>query len=570
VELRDELHFRTLVEQIQAITYVAEWAPGAPLRYVSPQIEELLGYPPQAWIEDQTLWERSLHPEDRDRILAEESRTYEETTRFDAEYRMLAADGSVVWFWERDTIVYDDDGQPAFSQGVMVDITARKHAEARAHDAEEEVRRLAFHDGLTELPNRAQLDVRLRAAVADARARDRAVALLFFDLDNFKLVNDSLGHAAGDRLLRRVARRLQGAEAPGGLLARHGGDEFLILLDDLDPVTAEATALAAADDVAVRLAKPFRIAGAEFHVEASVGISLFPSDAGGPEALLQHADAAMYQSKGRGRAASTVYARMTHDPLERLSLTTRLRRAIANDELELHYQPIVWTASGRLHSMEALLRWNDPDRGLVHPDQFIPAAEEMSLLEPIGDWVVGDITRQMLEWEALGLEPHVAFNVSPRELHRPDFAPELAERLTSAGVNPRHLTMEVTESATLREPERIGPLLRQLRLIGLQIAIDDFGAGWSSLSRLRQLPVQSLKIDRSFLREIPDDPESGAIVRAVIALSDALSMTTVAEGVELPVQQHFLAAQGCPLAQGRLFGSAVPTAEMTARLLDER
>ena len=316
------------------------------------------------------------------------------------------------------------------------------------------------------------------------------MALLFLDLDNFKLVNDSLGHAAGDRLLRRVARRLQGAEAPGGLLARHGGDEFLILLDDLDPGTAETAARAAADDVAVRLAKPFRIAGAEFHVEASVGISLFPGDADGPEALLQHADAAMYQSKGRGRAASTVYARMTHDPLERLSLTTRLRRAIANDELELHYQPIVWTASGRLHSMEALLRWNDPDRGLVHPDRFIPAAEEMSLLEPIGEWVVGDITRQMLEWEALGLAPHVSFNVSPRELHRPDFALELAERLTSAGVDPRHLTMEVTESATLREPERIGPLLRQLRLIGLQIAIDDFGAGWSSLSRLRQLPVQ--------------------------------------------------------------------------------
>jgi EAL domain-containing protein (putative c-di-GMP-specific phosphodiesterase class I) len=319
----------------------------------------------------------------------------------------------------------------------------------------------------------------------------------------------------------------------------------------------------------VRLAKPFRISGAEFHVEASVGISLFPSDADGPETLLQHADAAMYQSKGRGRAASTVYARKSHDPLERLSLTTRLRRAIVNDELELHYQPIVWTASGRLHSMEALLRWNDPDRGLVQPDRFIPAAEEMSLLEPISDWVISDITRQMLEWEAQGLAPKVSFNISPRELHRPDFAPELAEKLMSSGVNPRHLTMEVTESATLREPERIGPLLRQLRLIGLQIAIDDFGAGWSSLSRLRQLPVQSLKIDRSFLREIPDDPESGAIVRAVIALSDALGMSTVAEGVELPVQQHFLAAQGCPLAQGRLFGGAIPAAAMTERLLDE-
>ena len=260
---------------------------------------------------------------------------------------------------------------------------------------------------------------------------------------------------------------------------------------------------------------------------------------------------------------------MGHDPLERLSLSSRLRRAIADDELELHYQPIVWTASGRLHSMEALLRWNDPERGLVHPDAFLPAAEQMSLLDPIGEWVVGAMARQLREWEAAGLRPRMSFNVSPRELHRPDFALELIARLRGEGVDPRRLTMELTESATLREPERIGPLLRELHDAGLQIAIDDFGAGWSSLSRLRLLPVQTLKIDRSFLREIPDDPESGAIVRAVIALSDALGMTTVAEGVEVPLQQHFLAALGCPLAQGRLFGDALPAAGMTARLTAE-
>ena len=216
--------------------------------------------------------------------------------------------------------------------------------------------------------------------------------------------------------------------------------------------------------------------------------------------------------------------------------------------------------------MEALLRWNDPDRGLIGPDRFIPAAEEMSLLEPIGEWVVGAIARQLKAWHADGLDPHVSFNVSPRELHRPDFVTDLGQRLAAAGVDPTRLTMELTESATLREPERIGPLLRELHAIGLQIAIDDFGAGWSSLSRLRQMPVQMLKIDRSFLREIPEDPEAGAIVRAVIALADALGMTTVAEGVELPVQRQFLAAHGCPLAQGRLFGDAEPAAAMTARL----
>jgi diguanylate cyclase (GGDEF)-like protein/PAS domain S-box-containing protein len=436
--------------------------------------------------------------------------------------------------------------------------------------AERELRKLAFFDALTGLPNRAQLESRVRAAVNRARRRQDAVALLLVDLDNFKLVNDSLGRSGGDRLLRRVAGRLRGAEGERGLLARHGADEFVLLLADLPREQAEAIARETSDELALRLAKPFTVTGAEFHVAASIGISVFPDDADGAEALLQHADAAMYQSKGRGRAASTVYAGVTHDPLERLSLSRRLRRAIARGELALHFQPIVWTASGRLHSMEALLRWQDPDRGLVHPDAFIPAAEEMGLLDPIGAWVVDALAEQIVRWRGEGLEPRVSFNVSPRQLLRPDFAVELGEQLRGTGVDPTLLTMELTESATLREPELIGPLLRELRALGLQLAIDDFGAGWSSLSRLRALPVQTLKIDRSFLREIPEDPESGAIVRAIIALSDALGMTTVAEGVEQPVQQHFLAAQGCPLSQGRLFGDALPPEVMTERLRAER
>ena len=457
----------------------------------------------------------------------------------------------------------------ADAKGRMVAVLSGQDITDRVR-AEQELRRLAFSDALTGLPNRAQLESRVRAAVSRARRRDRAVALLLVDLDNFKLVNDSLGHAAGDRLLRRVAARLRGLEGERGLLARHGGDEFVLMLGDLPRDQAERGARETADQLALRLAKPFTVAGAEFHVEASIGISIFPDDADSAEALLQHADVAMYQSKGRGRAAATVYSGVTHDPLERLSLSRRLRRAIARGELALHFQPIVWTASGRLHSMEALLRWQDPERGLVHPERFIPAAEEMGLLDPIGAWVIDALAAQIGRWQAQGLEPRVSFNVSPRELLRPDFASELGERLRVAAVDPALLTMELTESATLREPELIGPLLRELRALGLQLAIDDFGAGWSSLSRLRLLPVQMLKIDRSFLRAIPEDPEAGAIVRAVIALSDALGMTTVAEGVEQPVQQHFLAAQGCPLSQGRLFGDALPAAAMTERLLNER
>jgi diguanylate cyclase (GGDEF)-like protein/PAS domain S-box-containing protein len=692
-----ELRYRSLVEQIHAVSYVADWGPLPPLRYVSPQIEGLLGFPAQRWLDDPELWERQLHPDDRERVLAEAHRAHTAEVPFEAEYRVVAADGTVRWLWERDAIVRDDDGRPAASHGVIVDVSQLKAAESRLHDAEsalrverdraeryldvagdvlvvlspdesvamlnrqgrellgddtgelvgrnwfeeavpaedredtraafrrmlaetggeperfeneivtrrgerrhiawqnlvlrddagravamlssgqdvtdrvraeEEVRRLAFFDPLTGLANRAQFESRLRAAVTQARRRGRRVALLFVDLDNFKLVNDSLGHSAGDRLLRRIAGRLRGVEGEG-TLARQGGDEFLLLLPDLG-ADAVDVARAAADDVAERLAEPFQVTGAEFHVEASVGISVFPDDADGAESLMQHADVAMYESKGRGRAASTVYAQVTRDPLERLSLSARLRRALAGEELVLHYQPIVWTATGHLHSMEALLRWDDPERGLIGPDHFIPAAEEMGLLESIGAWVFGALTRQVAEWTADGLDPRVSFNVSPRELLRPDFAAGLRARMEAAGVDARALTMELTESATLREPERIGPLLHELRALGLQIAIDDFGAGYSSLSRLRSLPVQMLKIDRSFLHEIPDDPESGAIVRAIIALGDALGVTTVAEGVELPVQQHFLAAQGCPLSQGRLFGDALAPDAMTELLRSDR
>jgi diguanylate cyclase (GGDEF)-like protein/PAS domain S-box-containing protein len=518
--------------------------PGHPLTYVNPAFEQLTGWPRAEAIGRNCRFLQG--PETDDRAVREIREALARGEGCQVTLRNHRRDGEAFWNQVTITPVADGDERVVAWTGALVEVPGPL-------------------DRVTGLPDRAQLDDRLRAAVARARRRGRAVALLFVDLDNFKLVNDSLGHAAGDRLLRRVATRLSGVEEDG-LLARHGGDEFLILLEDLGPEEAEEAARAAADEVAGRLAEPFRIAGAEFHVEASTGISVFPGDADGAHALLQHADVAMYQSKGRGRAASTVYARTSHDPLERLSLTSRLRRAIAGGELELHYQPIVWTASGRLHSMEALLRWYDPERGVVLPDRFIPAAEEMGLLEPIGDWVVGALAAQMREWEAMDLCPRVSFNVSPRQLHRPDFALELADRLRDEGLDASRLTMELTESATLREPERIGPLLNDLRATGLQLAIDDFGAGWSSLSRLRQLPVQILKIDRSFLREIPDDPEAGAIVRAVIALSDALGMTTVAEGVEKPVQQHFLAAQGCPLAQGLLFGDALPAAEMTARL----
>ena len=685
--------YRSLVEQVPAVSYVAEWAPDAPFAYVSPQIEALLGVPAERWVEDRGLWAAHIHPEDRAKVLEEELRTFEEETTFDREFRMLATDGSVIWVWERDTIIRDATGAPTHTEGVIVDISAMKLADMRLrlteaalreeHDlaqhyldvagtillvlepggvvsllnrhgrellgyeegeligadwfatvvpaelrdsrranlqatisgqrdavtyhqgdvltragerrtiawrntllcdeegrvlgtlssgediterleAEDEIRRLAYFDDLTGLPNRPQFERELRRCVSRSRRSGRTAALLFVDLDDFKLVNDSFGHADGDRLLRKVAARLRGVEGDG-LLARHGGDEFLLLLHNLgDQPEAEARTVAA--EVAARLAEPFQVAGAQFHVGASVGISLFPHDAESAVSLMQHADMAMYESKRLRSGGATVYSRVSHDPLERLSLSSRLRRAVAEDELVVHYQPIVEVDGGRMVAMEALLRWEDPERGLVQPDQFIPAAEEMGLLGPIGDWVIGAIGRDVLAWRDEGLAPHISFNVSPHQLQRREFAMELREQLSELELEPSWLTMELTESATLREPERIGRILRELSDAGMRLAIDDFGAGWSSLARLRILPVDMLKIDRSFLQEIPEDPEASAIVRAVVGLSDALGMTTVAEGVETPVQASFLAAQRCELAQGRQFGAPAPAPEAGERL----
>jgi diguanylate cyclase (GGDEF)-like protein/PAS domain S-box-containing protein len=559
----------------QAVFLADARRPGRPLIYANPAFERLTGY---ASDEVRGQGTALLHGPRTDPDAAEAVRTALDAHE-DCRVTLLTYPKRGTPFWTELTLspVADRHGEPAYLAVTMADASARVRATeqtqaaedqlSKRRRAEEEVRRLTRHDGLTGLPNRAHLEARLKRRVARARRRGEAVALLSVDLDNFKLVNDSLGHAAGDRLLRRVAARLQGVEGPDGLLARYGGDEFLVLLGDLGE-EPQRKARAAAQAVAARLSKPFSVAGAEFHVEASVGISLCPEDADGSSALLRHAHAAMHQSKSRGRAASTLYARLGHDdPLERLSLSARLRRAIAQDELELHFQPIVWVATERIHSVEALLRWNDPDRGMVLPDQFIPDAEEMSLLEPIGDWVIDAIGRQMREWRAAGVEPpRVGFNVSPRQLHRPDFVAELRARLQANDIPAGALTMELTESATLRESDRIGPLLRELSGLGLELAIDDFGAGWSSLSRLRHMPVQMLKIDRSFLREIPDNPEAGAIVRAVIALGDALGMITVAEGVETAVQRSFLSALECPLAQGLHFGGAVPARELIEQL----
>lgn len=431
----------------------------------------------------------------------------------------------------------------------------------RALDAERERGlELTFRDALTGLPNRSLFEEHLTLAMARARRAGTGLAVVHLDVDGFKLVNDSLGRGGGDRVISSVASRLHEATRTTDLLARPGGDEFLLLIADIEGDALEV-AEEAASRIGTALRDPFTIDGAEFDLDCSAGISLYPADAQDGQQLLQHADAAMYRAKMVARGAWTVYtAAEVDDARERLSMSTRLRRALAQDEFVLHYQPIFDVPGRSLIGVEALLRWHDPDRGLISPGEFIPLAEATGLIEPLGDWVVGAVCEQQVAWAARGLFPQISFNVSPRQLRRLDFSDRVADHIRRTGADARRLTVELTESATMEDPAESETILRALHAQGLQLALDDFGSGYSSLSRLREMPVETLKIDRAFMREVPANREASAIVTAILRLSRALGRVAVAEGVETEEQHRFLAQEGCPLAQGFLLARPLPPA----------
>ena len=429
--------------------------------------------------------------------------------------------------------------------------------------AQERVQHMAYHDALTGLGNRAKLEEHATLALARARRHGTAGAVLYIDLDRFKLVNDTLGHASGDELLRQVTARLAARTRASDLLARHGGDEFMLLLADLDD-DARATADRVAHDLLATLETPFVIEGHEFEIAASIGVATFPQDGTEMSDVLKRADSALYEAKRSGRGTIRFAAGERAPATGQLTLTARMRRALARGEFELHYQPVWDVASGEAVAVEALLRWNDPERGMIPPGDFIPAAEDSGLIEPIGDWVVDAVIAQAKAWGELGLRPDIAFNVSPRQLGSTGFAERLLARFE--GVDVGQFIAEITESAAMADPAHTVPLLERLTTAGLRLAIDDFGADFSSLARLRDLPVHELKIDRSFLRGVPSDDRASAIVTAIVQLAQALELTAVAEGIEHADQLEFLAAHGCALAQGFHLARPMPAQQVTALL----
>src|SRR6266516_3960828 len=440
------------------------------------------------------------------------------------------------------------------------------------HIADQALRHRVLHDSLTGLPNRLSFVDSLNDALERATASGSPVGILFLDLDHFKLINDSMGHHAGDELLRAVAPRLRAHLRPGDIVARSGGDEFGILVDRL---ADEDEAVAIAERVATTFAEPYPLGGADHFVTASIGIAV--AHPGGREPLdakmlIRDADAAMYRAKERGRARCELFdAEMRARALRRLEVERELRHALERDELVLHYQPLVALGSGEITGLEALVRWRHPERGLLDPRDFVPVAEDSGLIEPIGRWVQESVCRQVLEWHEQRPDqrpPDLSVNLSARQVAHRDLAHSVAEILTRTGLDPAHLRLATTESVLVEESATAIATLEALRKIGVGLVLDDFGTGYSSLAYLNRFPIDALKIDRSFVDALGVEQERTAIVEAIVGMARALSLDVIAEGVENEAQLSELRRLGCDYAQGHLFSRALPAEKISALLGD--
>jgi diguanylate cyclase (GGDEF)-like protein/PAS domain S-box-containing protein len=725
--------YRHLVERLPVIVYTAEMGENGAWRYVSPQVEEILGYSADELKSDPGLWARLLHPEDRERAIANETEEFLGSRNTPpVEYRLRARNGDVRWMLDEAVLEADEDGVPVW-HGVLYDITERKQAERELqravsqqavvaklgeralqdgdpealmraaasligevdgvhsacvwvlgrdgrrlnlragledevvgagrrvsaardshvgaalesgvpavvsdwaaegrftmppvlrvfgaasslavtidgkdhpfgvldvhateagrlsakdipfvqaaanvladaierHSADQALRHRVLHDALTGLPNRLSFIDALNESLKRALVSGSPVGILFLDLDHFKLINDSLGHHAGDALLQAVAPRLRDHLRPGDVVSRFSGDEFGVLIDRL---ADEGEAVAIADRVAAAFAQPFTLDGVDHFVSASIGVAVArPADLGAADAelLIRDADAAMYRAKEIGRSRCVLFdAEMRATAKRRLETERELRHALDGQQLTLHYQPVVGLRTGEISGLEALVRWRHPERGLLDPGEFVSIAEDSGLIEPIGRWVQERACRQVIEWHEQRLDARpfdVAVNLSARQVAHRDLPATIAEIVARTGLDPCHLRLEITESVLVEESATAIASLEALNEIGVRLVLDDFGTGYSSLAYLNRFPFHALKIDRSFVDGLGIEQERTAIVEAIIGMARALSLEVIAEGVENEVQLAELRRLGCDYAQGHLFHPAMPASEVS-RLLAE-
>jgi diguanylate cyclase (GGDEF)-like protein/PAS domain S-box-containing protein len=552
---QSEEQFRQLAAHIPQVFWIGDIAQRK-LVYVSPAAKDLFGRSLEEIYASPRTLIRAVHKHDRQRLIS--ARRSAAGGSYDEVVRVVRPDGTMRWVRDRAFPVRDADGKPYRIAGIAEDITERR-------ESEERLIYLAHYDALTNLPNRLLFYDRLGHAIALARRNQWIVGVMFIDVDRFKYVNDTLGHAVGDRLLQKVSERLIKAVRSEDTIGRLGGDEFAVVLSNLGAVQ---DAEAVAHKIIQSIDDPFQLDGGEVYVTASIGITLYPSDGLDQDTLLKNADLAMYRAKEEGR---NTYARyfpdMNRQNAGRLDMQAMLRRALERKEFVVYYQPRVDVQTNHIVGAEALIRWNSPELGFVSPEEFIPIAEETGLIVPIGEWVLRTACAQNAAWQAAGYVPLLmSVNFSARQFREKNLAETIVRVLDETGLEAHYLDLEITESLIMSHANSTLALLQKLHRLGVGFSIDDFGTGYSSLAYLKRFPVQSLKIDKSFVRDLISDADDAAIVSAIVAMAKSLKLKVIAEGVETKGQLDYLSTLYCNEYQGYYFSRPVPAATLVKYL----